>query len=128
MTRLSSGTKSPSGLSCCSKPQQSAEKAWQCLCITEFKVDPMRIKFSRLSSSCMSLLRLVERTLKTGFGNELSPQKLSLPGSPLTLHGPSVVMLYAGGAIANIWLSTRHTWDCMDTPFRRTSSLEIWSF
>ena len=31
-------------------------------------------------------------------------------GSLLTLHGPSVVMLYAGEAIANIWLSTSHTW------------------
>ena len=41
----------------------------------------MRTNFSRLSSSHMSLLRLVERTLKTGFGNELSPQKLSLHGS-----------------------------------------------
>ena len=49
-------------------------------------------------------------------------------GSPLTLHGPSVVMLYAGGVIANIWLSTRLTWDSMDAPFRRTSSLQIWSF
>ena len=64
---------------------------------------------------------------ENGFGNELSPQRLSLPGSPLTLHGPSVVMLYAGEAIANIWLSTRHTWDCMDVPSRRTFSLSIWS-
>ena len=94
---------------------------------TESRADPMRTQFSRLSSSHTSLLRLVERKLKTGFGNELSPQRLSLPCSPLTLHGPSVVMLYAGEAIANIWLSTRHTWDCMDAPSRRTFSLSIWS-
>ena len=44
-----------------------------------------------------------------------------------TLHGPSAVMLYAGDAIANIWPSTRRTWDCMDVPSRRTFSLLIWS-
>ena len=58
--------------------------------------------------------------------NELSPQRLSLPGFPLTLHGPSAVMLCAGDAIANIWPSTRRTWDCMDVPSRRTFSLLIW--
>ena len=31
----------------------------------------MRTQFSRLSSSHISLLRLVERKLQTGFGNEL---------------------------------------------------------
>ena len=39
----------------------------------------MRTQFSRLSSSHTSLLRLVERKLKTGFGNELSPPRLSPP-------------------------------------------------
>ena len=60
------------------------------------------------------------------FGNESSPQRLSLPGFPPTLHGPFAVMLYAGDATANIWPSTRRTWDCMDVPSRRTFSLSIW--
>ena len=34
----------------------------------------MRTQFSRLSSSHISLLRLVERKLQTGFGNELSSE------------------------------------------------------
>ena len=66
------------------------------------------MQFSRLSSSHMSLLRLVERKLKTGFGNEWSSQRLSLSGSSLTLHGPSVVILCAGEAIANLVFHEAH--------------------
>ena len=40
--------------------------------------------------------------MTTNFGNELSLQRLSLPGFPLTLHGPFAVMPYAGEGTVNI--------------------------
>ena len=42
------------------------------------------------------------KKMTTNFGNELSLQRLSLPGFPLTLHGPFAVMPYAGEVTVNI--------------------------
>ena len=92
-----------------------------------FQAVSMRIKFSRLSSSNMSLLRLVERTLKTGFGNELSSE------TEFTWLPPDIAWAFCSDAL-------RRRSDCQylafyeahmglhGTPFRRTSSLQIWSF
>ena len=102
-------------------------KAWQYWCITESSMDPMWTKSSRLSSLHTSQLRLEERKMTTNFGNELSLQRLSLPGFPLTLHGPFAVMPYAGEGTVNILPSIRRTWDCKDVPSRQTFSLWIWS-